>query len=57
MQALDTTWRAEVSTRFYTATAADLKVMLGTVMKGDAGYIPPEVEKSIFLTGKILCPK
>jgi len=32
---MHTTWTAGVSTRFANATVADVKVMLGTVLRGE----------------------
>ena len=48
IQAKKTTWKAEVSTRFANATVADVKMLLGTVLKGEAGYEAPEHEKTTY---------
>lgn len=45
-----TTWKAEMSTRFANATIADVKVMLGTVMRGEEGFMEPEMVKENFKT-------
>jgi len=50
INAMKTTWKAEISTRFTNATVADIKMLLGTVLPGDEGYYEPEVEKTLFKT-------
>mmetsp|Transcript_18294 Transcript_18294/g.30672 ORF Transcript_18294/g.30672 Transcript_18294/m.30672 type:complete len:353 (-) Transcript_18294:441-1499(-) len=45
-----TTWKAEMSTRFHNATVADVKAMLGTVLRGEEGFMEPELEKTVFTT-------
>jgi cathepsin B len=35
------TWKAAISPRFATATAADIRVLLGTRMRGMPGYVEP----------------
>lgn len=47
---MGTTWTAEVSTKFYTATTADVKKLLGTILPGEANYVAPAVEKTLFST-------
>ena len=47
---MKTTWRAEMPVRFANATIADVKKMLGTVLPGEAGYVSPELEKTVFKT-------
>jgi cathepsin B len=53
INAMRTTWKAEVSTRFANATIADVKMLLGTVLPGEAGYYEPELEKTLFKTTTI----
>eukprot|EP01038_Epipyxis_sp_PR26KG_P005079 gene5079-7086_t len=48
INAMGTTWKAEISTRFANATVADVKKLLGTIMPGEEGYTEPEVEKTVF---------
>ena len=50
LQQLHTTWKAEVSIKFYTATTDDVKRLLGTILPGSERFIAPEVEKKDFLT-------
>jgi cathepsin B len=50
LQQLHTTWKAEVSIKFYTATTEDVKKLLGTILPGSERFIAPEVEKKDFLT-------
>jgi cathepsin B len=40
---MKTTWKAGFNTKFHNATVADVKMLLGTVMPGEAGYVeaPP----------------
>lgn len=35
---MHTTWSAGISTRFANATIADVKVMLGTVLRGEVSH-------------------
>ena len=49
-QSLETTWKAEVSTRLYTATTADVQKLLGTTLPGSPTYQEPDQERSTFLT-------
>lgn len=48
INSLQTTWKAEVSFRFTNATVADVKRLLGTVLKGEKDYYEPEIEKKEF---------
>ena len=50
LQQLHTTWKAEVSVKFYTATTEDVKKLLGTILPGSERFIAPDVEKKDFLT-------
>jgi len=49
INAMRSTWKAEVSTRFANATVADVKMLLGTVLPGEKGYYELELEKTKFL--------
>jgi cathepsin B len=53
INAMKTTWKAEVSTRFANASVADVKMLLGTVLPHEAGYYEPEVEKVKFSDDEI----
>jgi len=48
INAMKTTWKADVNTKFANATVADVKKLLGTVLPGDAGFYEPELEKTRF---------
>lgn len=50
INAKKTTWKAAVTTRFQNATIADVKAMLGTVLRGEEGFMEPELEKTVFKT-------
>jgi len=54
---MKTTWRASISTRFANATVADVKIMLGTVLPGEAGYAAPLLEKTNFKTVDTAIPE
>jgi len=56
INAMHTTWTAGVSTRFANATVADVKVMLGTVLRGEDGFYEPPVEKTLFKTPDEVIP-
>jgi cathepsin B len=45
---MKTTWKAGHSVKFANATVADVKRLLGTVLKGEPGYYEPEMEKTKF---------
>jgi len=45
---MKTTWKAAVPVKFANATVADVKRLLGTVMKGEPGYYEPAMEKTKF---------
>jgi cathepsin B len=57
INAMRTTWKAEVSTRFANATIADVKMLLGTVLPGEAGFYEPELEKTTFTVASSTIPK
>lgn len=57
INALKTTWKAAVSTRFANATVADVKRMLGTILPGESGYTPPELERTLFKTADSAVPE
>lgn len=48
INAMKTTWKAAIPSRFSNATLADVKVVLGTIMPGEEGYYEP-AEKTDFL--------
>eukprot|EP00286_Rhodomonas_abbreviata_P016946 CAMPEP_0181322544 /NCGR_PEP_ID=MMETSP1101-20121128/19285_1 /TAXON_ID=46948 /ORGANISM="Rhodomonas abbreviata, Strain Caron Lab Isolate" /LENGTH=351 /DNA_ID=CAMNT_0023430465 /DNA_START=21 /DNA_END=1076 /DNA_ORIENTATION=+ len=50
IQNAKTTWKAEHSVRFANATVADVKGMLGTVLRGEEGFYEPEMTKTSFKT-------
>jgi cathepsin B len=57
INAMKTTWKAEVSTRFTNATIADIKMLLGTVLPHEEGYYEPEMEKTLFQTQSSAIPE
>jgi cathepsin B len=57
INAMQTTWKAAISPRFANATLADVKMMLGTVMPYEEGYIAPEVEKTVFKVSATAIPE
>ena len=49
------TWKAAISKRFYSATTEDIKVLLGTKVRGSPGYVEQEIEtKTSFLTAEAI---
>mmetsp|Transcript_25306 Transcript_25306/g.27637 ORF Transcript_25306/g.27637 Transcript_25306/m.27637 type:complete len:353 (-) Transcript_25306:168-1226(-) len=54
---MKSTWRAAIPVRFANATIADVKVMLGTVLPSDEGYIAPLMEKTAFATEDSAIPE
>ena len=49
------TWKAAISKRFFSATAEDIKVLLGTKVRGVPGYVTQEIDtKTSFLTAEAI---
>jgi len=48
VNAKKTTWKAGVNIKFATATVADAKRMMGTILPGDKEYIAPELTRTSF---------
>lgn len=57
VNAMKTTWKAVVSSRFANATYADVKRMLGTILPGQPGYSGPELERTHFKTADAAIPE
>lgn len=45
---MKTTWTAVSSEKFKNSTVANFKRYLGTILKGEKGYIQTELERSVF---------
>lgn len=43
-----TSWTAGVNERFANATVADVKRLLGTILSHEPGYMPPQLERTVF---------
>jgi len=57
INAKKSTWKAAVNSRFANATVADVKMLLGTVLRGEEGFYEPEVEKTVFATADADVPE
>lgn len=52
------TWKAAISKRFYSATTEDIKVLLGSKVRGVPGYAAQEIDiKTSFLTAGEAIPE
>ena len=49
------TWKAKINKRFYSATTEDIKLLLGTKVRGVPGYVEQEIDtKTSFLTAEAI---
>lgn len=57
INAMKTTWKAEISKKFFTATTDDVKKLLGTILPGSPRYMEPVIEKKKFASSNTPLPE